>query len=155
MIEKLETMPGTAQVRNIWVCGQRRNSFIFLVGIHFFDEEGVAGEPLKESGAARRKVHEDHLLLHLIIILQLLQESQTAFVHTAGVRLRPLLHDATARFLFDLHKVGGSSAPLGSFPCVRKRKLKLNVEANAYNLNRSKSWAITAPGRATFGSDKR
>ena len=148
-------MPGTAQVRSIWVCRQRRNSFfIFHVGIHFFGEEGAAGEPLQESGAARRKVHEDHLLVHLILILvlQLLQESQTALLHTAGgVRLRPLLHHATARLLFDLHKVGGS--PLGSFLCVRKRKLKL--EGDAYNLKRSKSWAITAPGRATFGPDKR
>ena len=96
-------MPGTAQVRSIWV-GQRRNPLLFLVRIHLFDEKGADGEPLKESGAARRQIHEDHLLL-LLLHLHLLQESQTAFIHTAGVRLRPLLHDAAARFLFDLHKV--------------------------------------------------
>ena len=114
MIEKLETMPGAPQVRSIRV-RPRRNSFLFLVRIHLFDEEGADGEPLKESGSARREVHEDHLLF---LVLQLLQESPIAFIHTAGVRLRPLLHDATACFLFDLHEVGRSL--LRSFLCMRK-----------------------------------
>ena len=98
----LETMPGTAQVRSIRANRHRWNSLIFILGIHLFGEKGAASEPLKESGAARGEIHEDHL----VVLFVLLQESQTAFIHSAGVRLRPLLHDATARLLIGLHKVG-------------------------------------------------
>ena len=95
-------MPGTAQVRGIRV-RPRRHSLLLLFGIHFLGEEGPDGEPLQESGTARGEIHEDHLVL---VLQPLLEESEAALLHATGFRLRPLLHDAAARVLFHLCKVG-------------------------------------------------
>ena len=98
-------MSGTAQVRGIRVRQRRDSLLLLLFGIHFLGEEGPHGEPLQESGTARGEIHEDHVVL----VLPLSKESEVALLHAAGVRLRPLLHDATARFLLHVCKVSPQS----------------------------------------------
>ena len=110
-------MAGTAQVRGIRF-RPRRDSLLLLFGIHFLGEEGPYGESLQESGTARGEIHEDHLVL---VLPPLLEESEAALLDAPGVRLRPLLHDAAARFLLHICKVGPLS-PHGSIHLLNNPK---------------------------------
>ena len=138
-------MSGTAQVRGIRV-RQRRHSLLLLFGIHFLGEEGPHGEPLQESGTARGEIHEDHLVL---VLPPLLEESKAALLHAAGVRLRPLLHDATARFLLHVCKVSPQS-PLS------KIKKRMNSSDRTLLINSLQfCFVVVAPPVATEGEEQR
>ena len=137
-----ETMSGTAQVRGIRV--RPRRDSLLLFGIHFLGEEGPDGEPLQEPGTARGEIHEDHLVL---VLQPLLEESEAALLHATGVRLRPVLYDAAARFLLHVCKVSPQS-PLSKKKIISSdRTLLINSLQFCF--------VVVAPPVATEGEEQR